>query len=80
MAETVGFDIHFAVGKINVATSVRTGVSNMPPACCSAMGSNPTKLIEQDPPQGWVLFYGGDGGIRTHVRFAPQTDFESAPL
>ena len=39
-----GFDLHFLPHrrkKIDVAASLRTGVSNMPPAYCTAKGSNP---------------------------------------
>jgi len=34
MEQGTGIDLHFAVGKINVATSVRTGGSNSPLDCC----------------------------------------------
>ena len=33
-----------------------------------------------DKPEVLSHLFGAEGGIRTHVRVAPQTDFESAPL
>ena len=59
-----GFDLHFACGKIIV--SLRLAVaSNLPPAGCIHIGSNPSSLF---PPKQkttlWVVFcFGGDGGI-----------------
>lgn len=36
-----GVDMHFAVGKIIVAASVRTDASNSPLDCCIPIGSTP---------------------------------------
>jgi len=41
MVGLAGLDLHFAFGKIIVATSVCTGSSNSPPDCCIWMGSSP---------------------------------------
>ena len=47
MEQDTGVDMHFAVGKIVVATSVCTGGSNSPPDCCIPMGSTPFPLLKQ---------------------------------
>ena len=38
------------------------------------------KRKQRHPVQGAFVFVGGDGGIRTHGRVTPSTDFESVPL
>ena len=38
------------------------------------------KQKQRHPVQGAFVFVGGDGGIRTHGRVTPSTDFESVPL
>ena len=35
---------------------------------------------QRHPVPGAFVFVGGDGGIRTHGRVTPSTDFESVPL
>ena len=37
-------------------------------------------IKKEELPFGQLFFFGADGGIRTHVPFYRQTDFESAPL
>ena len=52
-------------GKINVATSVCTGGSDMPPACRTAMGSSPTAYKKFQIPE-WVSgIFGTPEGTRT---------------
>ena len=38
------------------------------------------KRKQRHPVQGAFVFVGGDGGIRTHGRVTPSTDFESVAL
>ena len=59
--DDIGLDIHFLSlwrKKIVVAASVCTGVSNMPPACCTAIGSSPFVQAKKENPHRmvWVLF------------------------
>ena len=55
MEQGTGVDLHFAVGKIKVAASLRTGVSNSPPDCCIQVGSIPVFLFlkQETTPVGW---------------------------
>ena len=70
----------FARGAKNiVSTSVCTGRSNMPPACCIYMGSNPhPRQKEKHHPKGWCFLFGGGWWIRTTEGIASR--FTVCPL
>ena len=55
------------LAKIDVATSVCTGCSNMSLTYCIYDYSNPSSSIKEHPIRSdGVFFYGGEGGICLH--------------
>ena len=73
-AEMEGFDLRCGAGHL--------GLKRTPGAFPSALGfeSHTTIKNEETTHKGWLLRFGGDGGIRTPGRCYPPTDFESESL
>ena len=58
MVDDIGLEYIFChKQKIKVAASVCTGVSNMPPACCTAMGSSPNTIEKKKNHTEWCGFF-----------------------
>ena len=70
----------FALAKENICVAaVQPAASNMPPACCIYMGSNPhPRQKEKHHPKGWCFLFGGGWWIRTTEGIASR--FTVCPL
>jgi len=68
LEQGTGVDLHFRSAEIIVATSVRTGDSNLPPAGCSAMGSTPSAFSKRKTASKGGFSFGAGYGSRTRQK------------